>query len=104
MTESNQPSLPVVIRSAAAAEIESAYRWYERERFGLGEEFLEAVNHMKAVIAADPDRFPAVHRDIRRAVLGRFPYSMFYTVEAEHVIVIACFRSRRNPKVWRSRR
>jgi hypothetical protein len=41
--ESKQPSLPVVIRSAAAAEIATAYRWYERERFGLGEEFLEAV-------------------------------------------------------------
>lgn len=77
MGESNQPSLPVVIRSAAAAEIGSAYRWYERERFGLGEEFLEAVNNMKAVIAAHPDRFPVIHRDIRRAVLRRFPYSIF---------------------------
>jgi len=52
VAESNQPSLPVVIRSAATAEIGSAYRWYERERLGLGEEFLEAVNNMKAAIAA----------------------------------------------------
>jgi plasmid stabilization system protein ParE len=104
VAENNQTSLPVVLRSAALAEIESAYRWYERERFGLGEEFLEVVNNMKAVIAADPDRFPVVHRDIRRAVLGRFPYSIFYRVKAQHVIVISCFHSRRNPKLWRSRR
>ena len=104
MAESSETRLPVVVRSAAAAEIESACRWYERERFGLGEEFLEVVNNMKAVIAADPDRFPVVHRDLRRAVLARFPYSIFYRVKAEHVIVMACFHSRRNPNVWQSRR
>jgi hypothetical protein len=36
-------SLPVVTRPAAAAEIETAYRWCENEREGLGSEFLEAV-------------------------------------------------------------
>jgi toxin ParE1/3/4 len=68
-------SLPVVTRPAAAVEIETAYRWYEKEREGLGYQFLEAVDSMVKVIAENPERFPAILKDIRRAVLRRFPYA-----------------------------
>ena len=97
-------SLPVVTRPAAAAEIETAYRWYEREREGLGSEFLEALQKMVNAIAENPERFPTVRKDIRRAVLRRFPYSIFNRVVSGHVVVIACFHGKRNPRVWSSRR
>ena len=96
-------SLTVVTRPAAAAEIETAYRWYEKEREGLGSEFLEAVEKMVKAIAESPERFPVIRRDIRRAVLRRFPYSIFYRIVSGHVVVIACFHGKRNPRVWRSR-
>jgi plasmid stabilization system protein ParE len=97
-------SLPVVTRPAAAAEIETAYRWYEKEREGLGSEFLEAVEKMVKSIAENPERFPAIRKDIRRAVLRRFPYSIFYRIVSGHVVVIACFHGKRNPRVWRLRK
>ena len=96
-------SLLVVTRPAAAAEIETAYRWYEGEREGLGSEFLEAVDTI-VKIAEKPERFPIVRRDIRRAVLRRFPYSIFYRIVTKQVAITACFHGKRNPKVWRSRR
>ena len=97
-------SLSVVIRPAAAAEVEAAYRWYEKEREGLGSEFLETVDKALKVIAETPERFPVIRKDMRRAVLRRFPYSLFYRIVSGHVALIACFHSKRNPKVWRSRR
>lgn len=96
--------LPIVTRPTAAAEFESAYNWYELQRIGLGEEFLQAANELVITIAENPERFPLIHRDIRRAVLGRFPYSIFYRLKAGHVIVVACFHSKRNPRAWMSRR
>ena len=51
-------SLPVVTRPAAAAEIETAYRWYEKEREGLGSEFVDAVEKIVKAIAENPERFP----------------------------------------------
>lgn len=96
--------LPIITRPIAAAEFDSAYRWYEQQRLGLGEEFLETAGNLVRLIADHPDRFPIIHRDIRRAVLRRFPYSIFYRVKAGHIIVIACFHSKRNPKAWMSRR
>ena len=96
-------SLPVATRPAAAAEIEAAYRWYEKKREGLGSEFLEAVDKMVNAIAENPERFPTIRKDIRRALLRRFPYSIFYRVVSGHVVVIACFHGKRNPRVWRLR-
>lgn len=66
--------LPIITRPKAAAEIEAAYNWYERQRPGLGEEFLVALNHAVAVIAGHPERFLLVHRDTRRVLLSKiFP-------------------------------
>ena len=97
-------NLPVVTRTTAAVEIETAYRWHEKEREGLGSEFLEAVDKMVKAIAENPEQFPSVRKDIRRAVLRRFPYSIFYRILSGHVVVIACFHGKRNPRLWRSRR
>jgi len=97
-------SLPVVTRPAAAADIETAYRWYEKERPGLGSEFLAAMDKAVKAIAENPERFPTVRKDIRRSVLRRFPFSLLYRIVSGHVVVIACFHGKRNPKVWRSRK
>ncbi|HEV7472566.1 MAG TPA: type II toxin-antitoxin system RelE/ParE family toxin [Pyrinomonadaceae bacterium] len=97
-------NLPIVTRPKAAAEIDAAYRWYERERRGLGEEFLVALTQAVAVIAGNPERFPIVHRDTRRVLLSRFPYSICYRLKRGHVVVVACFHSKRNPEEWKSRR
>ena len=50
-------SLPVVTRPRAAAEVEAAYSWYERERERLGEEFLQSVDRLVAVVADYPEGF-----------------------------------------------
>ena len=41
----------VILRPAAAADVEDAISWYERQRPVLGTEFLEAVNAALKVIA-----------------------------------------------------
>ena len=94
----------VLFRPAAAAELDEAYVWYERERAGLGDEFLEAAQALVARLAENPLAFPVVHRDRRRAVFRRFPYSLIYRVIGDGVFVLACFHGKRNPRAWRSRR
>ena len=89
--------------TAAAAEIETVYRLYEKERARLGAEFLEAVDKLVRTIAENPERFKIIRKDVRRAVLRRFLYSILYRIVSGHIVVIACFHSKRNPKVWRRR-
>jgi hypothetical protein len=53
----------VLFQPAAAAELDEAYRWYERERAGLGDEFLQAAQALIARVGENPLAFPLVHRD-----------------------------------------
>ena len=96
--------MPTLIRPAAAADIEEAFLWYERQQAGLGEEFLTAVQSALENIAAHPIRYPVVHRETRRVLLRRFPYGIYYRVYGKLVVVVACMHGRRDPKRWRSRR
>jgi plasmid stabilization system protein ParE len=50
--------MPIVVRPAAAADTDEAFLWYERQRPGLGEEFLEALQSTRDSIAAHPAMYP----------------------------------------------
>ena len=50
-----------------------------------------------------PYSFPPVRGNLRRAVVRRFPFAIFYEVTANEIEIIAVFHSRRNPEVWQSR-
>jgi len=91
---------PLIIRPAAAVEIDEAYLWYESRRTGLGEEFLAEVNGTLDTMREMPELYAVVHRDTRRAMLVRFPYSLLYRLVNKEVIVVACFHGKRDPKRW----
>jgi plasmid stabilization system protein ParE len=87
----------------AAAELKQARAWYDNVRPSLGERFALAVDATVEAIAEHPLQFPAVHRGRRRAGVRKFPYGIFFEVQPERIVVIACFHAKRNPKRWRSR-
>ena len=93
----------VVFRSAATSDVDAAYEWYENQRKGLGSAFRMAIDAAVELIAAKPSAFPVVRRDIRRVLLTRFPYAMFYRVVGVEVVVEACIHAKRHPRAWRSR-
>ena len=95
--------MPIVVRTAAAADIDEAFLWYESQRPGLGEEFLAAVQSTSDSIAAHPAMYPVIHRDTRRALVQRFPYGTFDRVYGEVIVVVACMHGRRDPRRWKSR-
>ena len=44
--------------------------------------------------------FPCVHGEVRRAVVSRFPYAVFYRVDPKRVVVLAVLHMARDPKLW----
>jgi hypothetical protein len=55
-------------------------------------------------INANPLQFPAVYRNIRRALLRSFPYALMFVVDPDNsVTVIACFHGSRDPVHWQRR-
>jgi plasmid stabilization system protein ParE len=93
----------VLVRPAAAADLQDALDWYEKQSPGLGSAFREAIRDKLRDIADNPMRYQVVHRDTRRALLRRFPYALYYRVYPGIVVVVACMHGRRNPRRWKAR-
>jgi plasmid stabilization system protein ParE len=90
-------SLSVVFRRIAKREFDDAISWYQDRLEGLGREFSVAVEQQLGRIALSPNQFACVIGDVRRAVLRRFPYSIYFMVEDERIVVLAIFHARRAP-------
>ncbi|MGH9573405.1 MAG: type II toxin-antitoxin system RelE/ParE family toxin [Candidatus Acidiferrales bacterium] len=80
----------------AAKELIEARDWYADIRPELGERFAQAVDIAVNTIAERPLQFQVVHQRRRRAGVRRFPYGIFFEVQEDQVVVIACFHSKRN--------
>lgn len=80
-----------------------AQLWYATRSARVGNRFLDEVDRIVGLIAETPEGFPVLHRDLRRARLRRFPYSLFYRVTDEACFVVACFHARRDPLRWETR-
>lgn len=93
----------VIFIQAARAELIEAQDWYEGEATGLGRRFRQAVDALIERMSHNPRQFPIVLKNVRRARLRRFPYSLFFVVEDRTLIVIACFHASRNPLHWQKR-
>jgi len=92
-----------IVRPLAEADLEDAARWYDGERAGLADRFLDDVNRTFARIRERPLQFPAVDDDVRRALFHIFPHAVYFRASDEIVAVLAVLHLRRNPKVWRAR-
>jgi len=93
----------LILAPEAKVDIAEAYAWYEASRFGLGEDFLNAVDACMESIRRQPDMFTSVGPGSRRALARRFPYAIFFDVVDNTVTVYAILHTSRNPSRWRQR-
>jgi plasmid stabilization system protein ParE len=93
-------ALPVVYRRQVGRDIAAGFGYYEGQTEGLGERFLAAVDSVFDAIERYPDMFAQVHGEVRRALVSRFPYSVFYRVESRRVVVLAVLHTARDPRLW----
>lgn len=91
----------VIFRSSAQQDVADAYRWYEEQQPGLGATFLESLEKAEELISSNPELFGKVRGEVRRAILKKFPYGIFYVVRPDFISVIAVLHHARDPKAWR---
>ena len=93
----------LTVRPEAERDALEAASWYEGERPDLATEFLDELRTTFSRIAEGPQRFPVVFREVRRAILHRFPFGVFFIVEAHSAVVLAITHLRRHPSTWQKR-
>lgn len=96
---------PVELRSLpeADADIESAFEWYERNQANLGHRFLAELRACYARISSGPLKYQVLRGEIRRALLKRFPYAVYFVAGEDHCLVLAVLHAGRDPEHWQTR-
>jgi plasmid stabilization system protein ParE len=88
--------------SDADAELAEARQWYAHQRQDLDLEFMDSVDEALTRVVLNPHSYPIVYRNLRRVVVRRFPFAVFFDVREDEIQVIAVFHSRRDPEDWQS--
>ncbi len=88
----------LVIAQEAQQDIEEAYAWYEKQRVGLGEEYLTCVDACIDYIKRMPENYQIVYKNYRRGLVRRFPYAVFYEYLDNVITVYSIFHNSRDPQ------
>lgn len=88
----------------AELDLDEAHAWYHAQGAGLADQFLRAANTCLVSIRRHPETYQLVDRKMRRALLRRFPYAVFFEVTRIEIVVYAVFHCARDPRGWKRRR
>jgi toxin ParE1/3/4 len=95
---------PVVIHSAARAELDEAMAFYENCAQGLGIDLQLKVQEAVESIQHSPDSWPPHKRSgLRKYFVQRFPFTLFYINFPDHIWIVAIAHTSRRPDYWKRR-
>lgn len=90
----------LIVAPEAEQDLAEAYAWYEEQRIGLGEEFLSCVDACIEAFRRMPEMHAVVYENYRRALVRRFPYTVFYEYVEGTVTVYCVFHTSQDPEKW----
>ena len=96
-------SSKAIFTPEADEDIMEAYRWYETQEIGLGEEFLRCVEASIENIIRHPFLYQIEVDNFRRALVRRFPFEIFYEPKDETITVYSVFHCSQDPTKWQKR-
>jgi plasmid stabilization system protein ParE len=85
------------------AEYEAAFEWYFLRSEYVASKFAEEMNRAIAMISETPKRWPAANHGMRKILLQRFPYAIFYRETHSGVQAVAVAHGHRKPGYWNKR-
>jgi plasmid stabilization system protein ParE len=87
----------------AKLEIKEAAAFYENYRQGLGRAFLETIEKAIQRVRENPLQNRRIAGRFRRRLVNRFPYGVIYSIEVDHVFIVAVMHLKREPNYWKQR-
>jgi toxin ParE1/3/4 len=95
--------LQLIVSREAGADIAEAVTWLRDISPNLPVRFGIELERVYSSILEHPRMYPNVYKTFRRALLRRFPYSVFYVVDASIVLVVAVVHQSRDEDTWKRR-
>jgi len=92
--------MEVIFSETAVKELNEAYSFYELEIEGLGEKFTDEIISSTHRISKFPDAFPIIKNEVRKCVIRKFPFNLFYSIEKNFIFVLSVAHQHRKPFYW----
>ena len=95
----------VSILSEAEVDIDNAYIWYELRQINLGNKFYKKVEESVQFISNNPYCCKVFYKDIRRYIIRKFPYAIYYIVSFEYkeIQIVGVIHFKRSSRLIRKR-
>jgi toxin ParE1/3/4 len=87
----------------ALEEYRQAALWYAGREPELGLHFIGSVEDAIKRVVEAPTRWRVIEEDVRRCLTHVFPYAIFYTIEADFLLIVAVMHCSREPGYWKQR-
>uniref|UniRef100_Q3ARI3 Plasmid stabilization system n=1 Tax=Chlorobium chlorochromatii (strain CaD3) TaxID=340177 RepID=Q3ARI3_CHLCH len=88
----------------AQQELDDTAHCYEMELKGLGKIFKDEVKKAISRIIKYPEAWTIERTTIRKCTLHKFPYVILYSIEKNHIVIIAISHQHRKPYYWIDRK
>ena len=69
----------------------------------LAESFINAFESGIEEILTYPGAWQIVEEDVRRYLIKRFPFGIYYCIEADRIMIYAVMHMSRDPQYWKDR-
>ena len=90
----------LIVHPRVEAQAGGARDWYDAQRPGLGDRFVDELEVAVKKAHEPPLLSQKVHTEIRRILMRRFPYAIFFVSTESQVSVLGLLRQSENPEKW----
>jgi toxin ParE1/3/4 len=96
-------TLEILVSREARVDIADAISGFREISAVLSERFGAELERVYSSVVDHPQMYPVVYKNFRRALLRKFPYSVFYIVEESFVLVVGVVHQSRDESTWKRR-
>ncbi|HET8775803.1 MAG TPA: type II toxin-antitoxin system RelE/ParE family toxin [Thermoanaerobaculia bacterium] len=93
----------LIVSPEARADIAEAVAWFRDRSPALPVRFGVEIESTYSSILEHPEMYPRVYKNFHRAFLNRFPYSVFYVIEPDVVLIVGVVHQARDESTWKKR-
>ncbi len=87
----------------AEIDFDNSYNFYFEESSKVADEFFRRISLSLKNVMLNPFSFPIAYQNIRKFVVKKFPFVIYYQIIDSTIRVIAIFHTSRNPEIWSDR-
>jgi len=92
-----------IFHPEALQEYEESALYYKKISRELAISFIDSVEKGIEKILENSRAWPIIDEDVRRHLIKRFPFGIYYTIERDYILILAVMHMNRKPGYWKNR-